>query len=356
MEVLVKNYSELVENFHTLFPGFNSAKHAITEDEYEEKSIELYTKIQEKDCENLLITSNPKLFKVIGHVLIPKIKLEGVLFPEGNDARDLLRKQMWENIRVIYIYAKAKCNVSSELVATVQNSGLDVAGLIAKSGIDTSMLQNLDVNALVSKLGVDADMLQNFDVNALAAKFGVDAAAVPEMLQNLDVNALTSKLNAAPTERSDELKGEILGEIDNIKNNLNVTVVGTKYDSNDLLTKCGGLLKQLGPKYIEKFNNGEINIEDIVGMVKSLKDDGNTQGLITPELIDKLDMNDLVLGLLSSNGVKNIIGDSVDVDQFSGLIKMLPLNDMARNLFKEKDLTDEEREEMMKYYNLDKNV
>lgn len=292
MSKLTGHYNSLLEKFCVLFQEYID-KANVPESDYEGICKEFHAAVRENQREKYLVACNPKLFKNLKKrfSFVPGIKMEVILYTDEDTPDDRVKiiNDMWNDIHNLYI------------LTDLASDAPDV-GMITK--LKTRGQDLPDVNEIIGKFGIDSSM-----ISGLMSKANIDHSLISDVMAGKQIE----------TAQSAALKDEVLNDL---RNNLRLTTNGGQVDTQELFATAAGLAKTLGTKYIEKFKSGEMGIEDAAGALMSLVKDNEFREILP---VDKINLSE-VLAIAPGN-IGNLLGNATP------------------------ELTEEQLEEMRKYYN-----
>lgn len=367
-------YNKLLDGFKKIYPD----KHVLVNETEVNSLVRNFCDKFRNDQSMfaLLINRDNKLFKGLKCSLIPKFKMEVILKPD-NDYKVILN-DMWNNISLLYLLGEAehtdpnrinmgrvafaldlhtKTNESNDgdsvgkLFSAFQNvDKTEMEGMIGNLGISKDQLESL-------KSGLDSDQLK--DVLGSLDLNNIDLSKLSEMdlskigsLANIDLSGISLK----PTENSSRFLDEILGDL---KTKFKLDDVDGKVDSKQFVEQLMTVGNSLSDTYGKKLSTGELSINDILGGITSIASNPNQNVIsdLTDSLnLDKLDVKEIIgelKGKLNGKVPAELLDTVCNLD--GSTLKNMNIGDLIGSMMGgkndvPKELTDDQKKELMNYY------
>ena len=350
-------YNNLLKEFNKLY---ENKIIKITNDEINDILLNFCNKLQEeKSMFKYLLSRDNRLFKGLKCTLIPKIKMEVILYYDDNtpDDKKIIINNIWNQIMLLYILTESNKKDSDmgyvyKIFNCLDDENKELINIELQEKIKSSNVQEPTNNPLLStmleKLGssVDISQLKNL----------ISSENIPTELQNivedLNMDKIKELLNSPESKNGNEFVENILNDIKN-KFQSNEQVDSKKFVEN-LFDVGNNLSDTYGPK----IKNGDISIQDIISGVSNVINDSNNDiiGNITESIdINKLNFSEIfeevkhqMDGKLPKeiiNLMNNLNGENLKNFNLDGFLNLVVTDNKVN-----KNLTPEQKEELIKFY------
>lgn len=360
-------YKHLVNSFYKLYPDKVDTIKVCDNLEEINGYLKLFSsKLKENNQYfSYLLKRNPKLFKALKFSLLPKIKMEVVLTTnESQDNIDTIN-EMWKSILLLYILGEADSSSPDKLKMA------QVAGLLDSLNNDNVDNTNIDNNSgliqtdLFKSLDMDTNKLENM---MQSMGLNIDKNKIDDFKNTLksgEFTELMTQFNKPLTEKSNQFINNVLSDV---KSKFNLTEKEDgKVDAKQFVSQLINIGNNIGDTYSSKLGS-EIDVNEIISAIGSIATNPSSLNIsdLTDVLkLDKLDMNETIEALKEELKDKiplellNTLGN-LDVSVLKNLdianLKNLDMNTLLSLAMgggsqeQVRELTPEERAELLKYY------
>jgi len=344
-------YNELITEFNKLYPEMKVKVNNNEIDSYVNNFIKKLR--DETGLFKYLVEKDNRLFKGLKCTLIPKKKMEVVLYADDKTIKQKeIIDNMWKNIWLIYLLGESKMEnpdkIKMSKITNLMENGKKEDDLPKMF----DALKDMDIDKmkeLFESKNINTDKINDI------LKDGFDMDKMKDLMNDNDIKNLIGSINIEPTENSNKFIDNIL---DDIKDKFKLNEIDGKIDSKEFVDKLLDVGNVLGDSYGNKLKSGELSINDIIGGVSSLMSDKKNDKL--SEISKSIDLDKIDVG-----GVFNEFKGKLDgkvpkemMDVISGLngdnLKNLNLGSLVDTMIggdkKVQELTDEQKKELEKYY------
>lgn len=369
--------SEIIVIYHTLLKNFNelyaNKTIKITDKEIEDILINFCNKLKsEKSMFKYLSSRDNRLFKGLKYTLIPKIKMEVILYIDNNTPEDKknIINNIWDNILVLYILAELSNEETdiesvSKIFNLLSEENKNMVPLkfhdkfisINQSQSSNELSNIFDKFSSSLNLSQIKDLMSNNELKSLFTEGGTLSNNIPTELQSiigdLNIDNIKEMFNSSASENGNDFVSDILH---NIKDKFNTE---EELNSKKFVENLLDVGNNLSDTYGTKLKNGELSIQDIISGVSNVINDSNKDVInsITSSFdINKLNISEIFDEVKTQmNGkipkelvslMSNINGDNLKNFNLDTLLNVMVTSDNTVN----KNLTPEQKEELIKFY------
>lgn len=350
-------FQQLLSNFYKLYPDKEGKYNNLVESEIIVLLDNFGNSLRKhNEYFSLFLKKQGKLFKGLGTTLIPKLKMEVVLNlgDSPSEEKQYLINEMWNSIYLLYLLYESKQEEPNKtnmgkVALLLENEQKKEENVSKDNGANNFNFMGNDINLdslndMMGKMGINKDQINN-----LKSSFDQDK-----------IKDLLGQFNTKPTEKSEKFVKDVLSDIKS-KFKLNVSDETGKIDSKQFVEQLMNVGNVLGDSYGEKIKSGELSISDIIGAIGSVASGSNTDSMdeIVKSLdLEKLDLNEIL------NELKSKFNDKIPPELLATLgglaggdLNKLDIGSLVGTMMgnintddKVVDLTDEQRQELTKYY------
>jgi len=396
MSELYLIYNDLLTEYYKLLEkkdDNNKKKISLNETDIDNYVNTFCTKLKnEKSMFKYLIEKDNRLFKGLKCTLIPKIKMEVILYIDKKTSDDikLLIDNIWTKIWLIYLLGEAKSDepnktYMSKIAYLLNNNNNDnnynndnndnnnkniEMNMFKDINVDKlkdvfeKMNSKIDLNNmkdLIDKDGnVSIDSIKkifdnSMDLNKLKDLIGNNN--IKEFLENLDLKDIITNKDS---DRGDIFINEILNDI---KDKFKLDYTEDKINSKQFVDKIFDVGNTLGDTYSKKLKEGELSIGDIIGGVTNLVSNKNNNSFdeISKTIdIEKIDVKEVFeefkdklnnkIPKEMQDIINSINGDNLKNINIGSLVSSIISNSSSSSSNKIEELTNEQKQELIKFY------
>lgn len=331
-------YDELVSDFYKLHPSKTGSVN-VTAKEIDELCINFVEKVKShQQFSKLLIKRDPRLFKAMKIILIPKIKMEVILnkLADMEDEKKIIIDKLWLDVWMLYILIDAKTENPDEMTISTLKLAIDCVSSEGSRAMKEQ--ESLELNQEQIAQAMQMMGMEGQDISKMATM-------VKSMTENIKY-----------TDKSKTFADDIVNDI---KSKAVLAEKDGKVDSKEFVNKLLSLDETVN-KYKVKLETGEIAMDDMLGVLANMMsgDDTTVSNISEALQLDKVDLNEVMSELKEHMDGKlppelaGLVGE-LDAEKLKNLDIGNVVGQMMGGVGKQeevKELTEEERQEMLEFY------